>query len=98
MPVPVCDIHDCPKHPLSTLDHIVPRSEGGSNATNNLITCCMRCNRLRGNCNWSKFALQLARRGQPDGVSQAVLTRLIRAAVRPTRYRIRRVLTTNWGF
>ena len=32
-----------------TLDHILPASKGGSNDDTNLITCCERCNKSRGN-------------------------------------------------
>lgn len=32
-----------------TLDHLLPRSHGGSNHHTNLFTACMRCNRERGN-------------------------------------------------
>jgi 5-methylcytosine-specific restriction endonuclease McrA len=31
-----------------TLDHIFPRSHGGTNDTFNLVTACMQCNRNRG--------------------------------------------------
>jgi len=31
-----------------TLDHIVPRSCGGTNDSSNLVTACMACNRHRG--------------------------------------------------
>lgn len=34
---------DCP-----TLDHLVPRSKGGSDEDYNLATCCRECNTLRG--------------------------------------------------
>lgn len=27
-----------------TLDHVMPRSKGGKNTWNNLVTCCARCN------------------------------------------------------
>lgn len=30
-----------------TLDHVVPRCEGGSHATHNLVTACKRCNDRR---------------------------------------------------
>lgn len=32
----------------ATLDHIVPRSRGGSSDFLNLVTCCERCNRQKG--------------------------------------------------
>lgn len=32
-----------------TIDHIVPRSKGGTNEAQNLVTACMKCNRRRGN-------------------------------------------------
>lgn len=31
-----------------TLDHLMPHSKGGSNATTNLVTACKRCNSSRG--------------------------------------------------
>jgi 5-methylcytosine-specific restriction endonuclease McrA len=30
--------------PGKTLDHVVPRSEGGSNEASNLVTACGKCN------------------------------------------------------
>ena len=32
-----------------TLDHIIPKSRGGGNDWNNLITCCFKCNLKKGN-------------------------------------------------
>lgn len=45
-----------------TLDHVVPRSEGGSHESSNLITSCMKHNRERGNKGPLLFALELRRR------------------------------------
>lgn len=44
-----------PKHPrYPTLDHIKPRSRGGSDDRENLRTACMQCNAMRGaNEDWS---------------------------------------------
>jgi hypothetical protein len=39
-----------PKHPRSpSLDHVVPRSKGGTNALSNLKLAHLLCNTLRGN-------------------------------------------------
>jgi len=32
-----------------TLDHVVPRSRGGSSTWENLVACCHPCNRVKGN-------------------------------------------------
>lgn len=32
---------------VRTLDHIIPRSKGGSNDETNLVTCCVTCNSRR---------------------------------------------------
>lgn len=31
-----------------TMDHIIPKAQGGSNEYSNLVTCCYRCNNLKG--------------------------------------------------
>lgn len=58
----------CHVHPTAacgsiqaTLDHIIPRCKGGSNASNNLITCCAKCNSMRGDTYWHDFARERAR-------------------------------------
>jgi 5-methylcytosine-specific restriction endonuclease McrA len=32
-----------------TLDHVIPKSRGGKNTWNNLVTCCFTCNLKKGN-------------------------------------------------
>lgn len=32
-----------------TLDHVIPKSRGGSNEWTNLVTCCSSCNRHKDN-------------------------------------------------
>lgn len=39
-----------------TLDHITPRSKGGTSVSTNLVTCCHKCNSTRGNRSHRKFA------------------------------------------
>ena len=38
-----------------TLDHVVPRALGGSNATENLITACPTCNKRKGKLSLMRF-------------------------------------------
>lgn len=47
---------------MLTLDHLIPRSQGGTNETHNLITACMCCNRQRGDMSAEQFAHLLGRR------------------------------------
>jgi 5-methylcytosine-specific restriction endonuclease McrA len=42
---------------LAHLDHVRPRSLGGSNATENLITSCKRCNDRRGSMSAADFSV-----------------------------------------
>lgn len=35
--------------PLATVDHVIPRSKGGTNQMSNLVPCCAECNSLKGN-------------------------------------------------
>lgn len=39
----------CGKSEDLTLDHVIPRSKGGRDSWHNLVTCCKRCNTLKGN-------------------------------------------------
>ncbi len=32
----------------STVDHVVPRSRGGTDSWQNLVACCLRCNGVKG--------------------------------------------------
>lgn len=36
-----------PKHELN-LDHVVPRSQGGTSNWENIVCCCLTCNRIKG--------------------------------------------------
>ena len=38
------------RHPYSelTIDHVIPKSQGGSNDLTNLVACCKRCNQKKG--------------------------------------------------
>lgn len=44
-----------------TLDHLLPRSAGGTNEATNLVTACRSCNSARGNRPWIDYATGGAR-------------------------------------
>lgn len=44
-----------------TLDHLLPRSAGGTNAADNLVTACRSCNSSRGARPWVDYATGGAR-------------------------------------
>lgn len=49
------DLHSAPAAAIS-LDHIIPRSKGGTNSSWNLITSCHHCNSVRQDKDHKKFA------------------------------------------
>jgi len=59
-----------------TLEHVIPRSAGGTHAPSNLITCCARCNFVRG-------ARTTPLLGPLGHLPQAVRRRVERALNRP---------------
>ena len=42
----------CRNKRATTLDHIKPRSRGGSNLRSNLVPACIECNHSKGSENW----------------------------------------------
>ena len=48
-----------------TLDHVVPRSRGGSSSWENLVACCYQCNNRKGDRTPEEAGIQLARRPRP---------------------------------
>jgi len=44
-----------------TLDHVVPRSRGGSSTWENLVACCHPCNRQKGNQHPIEVGMHLLR-------------------------------------
>ncbi len=41
-----------------TLDHVKPRTHGGSDLTSNLVPSCKKCNQAKGSNNWLTFLRQ----------------------------------------
>ena len=45
-----------------TFDHVVPRSAGGATTWENIVTCCVPCNRAKANRTPAQAGMQLLRR------------------------------------
>jgi 5-methylcytosine-specific restriction endonuclease McrA len=48
-----------------TLDHVVPRSRGGSSSWENLVACCHPCNRRKGNHLLGETDMKLMKEPRP---------------------------------
>lgn len=60
-----CQYCGSKNEPLTT-DHVIPRSMGGRDAWDNLVTACMKCNNKKGNRTPEKARLRLlAEPGRP---------------------------------
>lgn len=42
-----------------TIDHVIPRSQGGKNSFNNCVVCCFSCNKKKGNKTLEQVGMQL---------------------------------------
>lgn len=62
-----------------SLDHLTPRSKGGSNEATNLVTCCLRCNSSRGNRSVRSFCRVVAAYVN-HGLTADVVERTVRNA------------------
>lgn len=47
--------HYCGRAEVRTVDHIVPKSKGGSDRMSNLVPCCRRCNTSKGTKDYDDF-------------------------------------------
>jgi len=45
-----------------TIDHVVPTSRGGGNSWENVVCCCVQCNKRKGNRTPEEAALSLVRK------------------------------------
>ena len=66
---------------LFTKDHIVPRSEGGSNSMSNLQACCETCNRAKGN--------------ETDSNAEALIIRQLKDEINKLRSELTRQQSAN---
>lgn len=48
---------ECGSREDLTIDHVIPKSKGGTNKSDNLITLCKSCNTKKGNKTHQKYVL-----------------------------------------
>ena len=48
-----------------TLDHVMPRSRGGRNSWDNLVSCCLRCNQLKADRTPEEADMKLIHKPRP---------------------------------
>ncbi len=61
-----CQYCECTFSPADlTLDHVIPRSRGGSGTWENLVTSCRRCNNRKGDRLPEEAGMHLGRRPRP---------------------------------
>jgi 5-methylcytosine-specific restriction endonuclease McrA len=78
----------------ASVDHVVPRSRGGSNDPSNLITACAQCNAKRGHRSVPAFAVALCGAASPVLVAYLRHLEPIKMIVRRVRAAQRRRLPT----
>jgi 5-methylcytosine-specific restriction endonuclease McrA len=57
----------------NTIDHVLPKSRGGSDSWENLVACCLRCNNLKGDRTPQEIGWELRTKpAMPTGVIWSV--------------------------
>lgn len=64
-----------------TYDHVVPRSKGGKTTWDNIATCCVSCNRKKGNRTPTEARMALRSVPAQPAWTPAVVIRLSRSSV-----------------
>jgi 5-methylcytosine-specific restriction endonuclease McrA len=59
------------------LDHVLPRSRGGSNGAGNLVTSCLQCNEARGDRSAIEFVASETRRAAAAGFADETAFRAV---------------------
>lgn len=54
--------------PELTLDHVIPKSRGGSNEWENIVACCKPCNHRKGDRTPAEAGMALVKAPRPIGV------------------------------
>lgn len=60
---------------MCTIDHVVPRAQGGVNHISNYVAACIRCNNARGTIDAALFKRYVRRFGPPLPIAQAMTRR-----------------------
>lgn len=60
-----------------SIDHVEPRSKGGSSEPDNLVYCDRRCNMAKGNLNGTEFKALMEFLNANPTIKESVLPRLI---------------------
>lgn len=80
-----------------SLDHIIPYSEGGSTKSENIVTCCKKCNSSRGNRNYCEFADKVAGYLNHGISSQDIITHIENTRQRPVDLKAAKALIAQRG-
>ncbi len=67
-----------------TLDHILPQSRGGKSVWENLVTCCKKCNTLKGDQTPREAGLTVLKKPKP--LSSYFYLHLVRSKARDNDY------------
>jgi len=71
---------ESPGHDYLTVDHVTPRSRGGSHEWHNLVTACKCCNQKKGSLTPEEAGMQLIRRPfEPTYVALVLLSNPVAA-------------------
>ena len=60
-----CVYCGCNNRKTLTLDHVLPQSKGGKDTWENLVTCCMRCNREKSDLNLEEYGKEIPQPKRP---------------------------------
>lgn len=51
---------------MVTIDHVHPKSQGGTRHNNNVVGACFACNNAKGDRHYEDFMAEVKRNGRPD--------------------------------
>ena len=60
-----CVYCGCNNRKTLTLDHVLPQSKGGKDSWDNLVTCCLRCNREKADLTLEEYGKEIPQPKRP---------------------------------